>query len=468
MKIHRLVLALSVIPLFSFAGSEYFFTVHVDGFNSLVSNSEQKPDEEIEKEEKNSWLDFLISEKKFPESATSLSEWSGNKIVVNLSDFKYTDSYIPQEAIDSKEIYSLSLYGSQLTNHNFLKNINIVRGTLITSDKVKDISGLSSLKGVSNLTVASKSIVSFEPLKSLVLAVNLNLQLSNIDSLAHVSNISNGNIAVGMHPANFKTKPMYNTPLCQGISQGKVKVAISSTVSKTIDVSSPIPASSVCMIENEPWLHYLTTHFEWTPFTAITKQQLIDNHNSGKEKIYVFSDGVLRPDDEMYKDRNIPSEPIISSLGIKNLDHVSLSNQVYLKDINWMRGIEVVDKDISLKNATSMTNITGMSDLVRVNRLDFSGSSSLNDLSPLSSLRYATEINLVDTNAGKTNKYLKSFLNLTNGTLIVNSTPEKISADSAFCRAYSTDNPGLGTVIKTQSSLNDYRQTTIQKDLVCM
>lgn len=466
MNIKKTCVACLVVSAFSsFANAfpEYRIIIPADG---LTIPSEITPEPETPKEEpglednQGAWLEFLKAEGKIPKATTSLDAWSKNKISVDLSNPKYSNDNLPKFAIGLDRIYGLNTYNSKIQNYDFMKGIKAVDGSTTIGPEASSIRGFSDLVSVNALYISSKIPSSSDynsALKNLSQATKIDISKSNMTTLLPFKNIGSGEINVGPVAQYRGQKPDFSTPFCKGIQSKKLK-AKEQVGYQLKDVA----AKDVCKPENNPWLDFYHDHGHSRYSDILSLSDLRAN-------TYLSH---MALNGEMLSDSDFPSVSITSAIGDEPIRSVSLKGQRLLTNINWMSGVKKTsmngsDSNMLFSDMPSLTNISGLSTLEVAGTLDFSGDSSLSDISALAGIKTSVRVILTGTPAESKPDVLNVFKNMSQGSILVSKKPSKVTGSSAFCQNYS-GRMGVGTSVYTTAAGSISSTTALSKGDVCL
>ena len=313
---------------------------------------------------------------------------------IDLSAQGLTDLNIPQVNMEFTNLYTLRMNDNNITNVNFLTNVTRVRNLLdLKNNNITDISGLSNITNAHNIDLSNNDILDVSPLLNLTnitsdLVLHSNENISDITGIQNIANTNGARIVIDSQ-TQYTVKPLIDTPLCQGLFNGTVRLEVFNTDDLTY---TPLSDREFCDA-SQAWLDFLQINGQALSLTDInqlaTQTTPIDisgnnyadtDRPNGALNVatllnFNFADnaqteiGYLLGLEELTGDVNFANNSLINIDGLDQLRIVGGSvilNDNALTDINGLQRLQSVTGNIDIAGNTNLVDITGLSDILTV------------------------------------------------------------------------------------------------------
>lgn len=238
MKIKKRILSmllLSFLSVSAFAGEQKSYLIRIPADGILALGTEEgaaKPVVDNNKNNQNEWLDFF-HKKQILLDINDLTLWGGgNSSDVFLQHLGLVDEDLPKVPFGVNRIGGLSIVGNNLTNISFMRGVKTINGNVVlTGDSISDLSPMSDVSLVNGRLALNLILLkSLNGLQNIRQVGILNLggtmarPMLELTDISAISNIElSGNIVLG-DISQYKIRPLFGSPFCNGIDSGNVKV----------------------------------------------------------------------------------------------------------------------------------------------------------------------------------------------------------------------------------------------------
>lgn len=299
-------------------------------------------------------IDFLLAKSQSTLTVTKQEEIPTNYIM-RLNGKNLLDSDIPPANLWKLDnIHTILLFDNDITNVDFLSSFTKTSGTSATSNLVDllDNDNLTDISGLSNITEVGK----------------IDLERTAVTDLSALKNLTNFTLYLNRDLDNFKqfTEKLNITdsPICEGIVAGNVNISFGASTSYN--------KYDLCDY-NDPVISFLFSKNR-TAIRTYVQEDLPTNTSIKINGMNLVDSDI--PSDNLWRIDNIHSV-FINDNDLTNVDFLSSMT----KTSSSSSGSNIID----LSGNENLSNISGLSNLIEVGRVDLT-ETAVNDLSSLEGL----------------------------------------------------------------------------------
>lgn len=219
------ILAISAVSSLSFAApqDEYIIKVLMDQSASTAPEEVVPPESTENKDYQNEWMSFFHKKNTMLDIGT-LDQWGPRLRNAFLTQKGLRDSDLPQVPFGLDNIGSVLFANNKFTNINFMKGVKYVRGDfMINMNTISDLTPMSEVTGVSGwMILDGLPLRNLNGLQKLRHVGTFNIRIPTLTDISAISNIESASMIWVDNPSQYKVKPAFGSPFCNGLDSGKI------------------------------------------------------------------------------------------------------------------------------------------------------------------------------------------------------------------------------------------------------
>ena len=341
----------------------------------------------------------------------------------DLSGIGLTDSNVPQVNMEWTTPYTLRLNDNTLTNVDFMTNVTRIRNALtLQNNNLENVNGMINITNAHAINLSYNNLNDISGLLSLTnitseLRLHDNPTLLDITGIENIAN-TNGSRIVIDNQTQYTTKPLIETPLCQGLVNGVVRIEIFDSEEGTY-----IPVNDRVFCDaSQAWLDFFQTNGQALALTSIFE---LNNQTTPLD----VSGNALA-------DADRPN----GALNIQRLLNLNFSNNLQT-EVGYLFGIEELIGDLNYSN-NNITDIGGFDLLNTVGGNLLLNDNNISDLNELSALRNVGGDLDISGNSNLTNIEAIGGILSVGGTILIDEPAQftvKPDVSTSFCNLIAND-----------------------------